>query len=166
MIGAMQVRRLIRLFDRAIIPSYRPDAIGLNFKNFHRYNPAHRRDIGIWKNHISKRVGQLRLREFRTVDAGRMPRCIALDHNLSKTSLQHIKSVLSGIFTYAKNEGAFDGANPVQGALIPKSAREAGWSSMVRLARVPSRNCVQPIRVGGQRQNRAEDPAPCPFARL
>jgi integrase len=32
--------------------------------------------------------------------------------------------VLSGVFTYAKNEGAFDGSNPVQGATIPGNARE------------------------------------------
>jgi hypothetical protein len=42
-----------------------------------------------------------------------------------KNTLQHIKSVLSGIFTFAKNEGVFDGANPVQGALLPSRAREA-----------------------------------------
>ncbi len=42
-----------------------------------------------------------------------MVRAIAKEKNLTKTTLQHIKSVLSTIFTYAKNEGAFDGANPV-----------------------------------------------------
>src|SRR5215471_21053339 len=31
--------------------------------------------------------------------------------------------MLSGVFTYAKNEGAFDGNNPVAGALIPSRAR-------------------------------------------
>ena len=90
----------------------------------------------IWTNHISKRVGHLRLREFRTVDAGKMLRGIAVDHNLTKSSLQHIKSVLSRIFTHAKNEGAFDGANPVQGALIPNSARESGETYAYNLAQI------------------------------
>ena len=44
--------------------------------------------------------------------------------DLTKTTLQHIKAVLSGIFTFAKNEGAFDGSNPVQGAMIPGIASE------------------------------------------
>jgi integrase len=44
--------------------------------------------------------------------------------------------VLSGIFTHAKNEGAFDGANPVQGALIPNSAREAGETYAYNLAQI------------------------------
>jgi integrase len=78
----------------------------------------------IWNNHISNRVGHVRLREFRTVDASKMLRAIAEEHDLSKTTLQHIKSVLSGIFTHAKNEGAFDGVNPVQDARIPRNARE------------------------------------------
>jgi integrase len=80
----------------------------------------------IWINHIREHVGELRLREFRTVDASRMLRAIAKANNLTTTTLQHIKSVLSTIFTYAKNEGAFDGANPVDGVLIPRHAKEPG----------------------------------------
>lgn len=80
----------------------------------------------IWTNHISDRVGHIRVREFRTVDASKMLRAIGEECDLSKTTLQHIKSVLSGIFSHAKNEGAFDGVNPVQDARIPRNAREPG----------------------------------------
>jgi integrase len=55
---------------------------------------------------------------------GRLYKAIANDSDLIKTTLQHIKSVLSGIFTHAKNEGAFDGVNPVQDAHIPSNTRE------------------------------------------
>ena len=65
------------------------------------------------------------MREVRTVHVSRMLRAIAAEHDLAKNTLQHIKSVLSAIFTFAKNEGAFDGANPVQGALLPSRVREA-----------------------------------------
>ena len=44
--------------------------------------------------------------------------------------------MLSGIFTHAKNEGAFDGANPVQGALIPGHAREPGETYAYNLAQI------------------------------
>ena len=80
----------------------------------------------IWENHLLKRIGQIRLREFRTVHASKLLRAIAAECDLTKTTLQHIKGVLSGIFTFAKNEGAFDGSNPVQGAMIPGIARERG----------------------------------------
>jgi hypothetical protein len=43
-----------------------------------------------------------------------MLRVMAEEYNLSKTTLQLIKSVLSGILSHAKNEGAFDGVNPVE----------------------------------------------------
>jgi integrase len=90
----------------------------------------------IWINHFRDRVGELRVREFRTVDASRMLRAIAKEKDLTKTTLQHIKSVLSTIFTYAKNEGAFDGANPVDGVLIPRHAREPGQTHAYDLGQV------------------------------
>ena len=90
----------------------------------------------IWINHIRDHVGELRLREFRTVDASRMLRAIAKKKDLTKTTLQHIKSVLSTIFIYAKNEGAFDGTNPVDGVLIPMLAREPGQTHAYDLDQV------------------------------
>jgi integrase len=90
----------------------------------------------IWINHIRDHVGELHLREFRTVDASRMLRAIAKENDLTKTTLQHIKSVLSTIFTYAKNEGAFDGANPVDGVLIPRHAKEPGETHAYDLGQV------------------------------
>jgi integrase len=93
----------------------------------------------IWENHIRERVGQIRMREFRTVHASKMLRTIADECDLTKTTLQHIKSVLSGVFTYAKNEGAYDGFNPVQGAMIPGKAREPEETyayNMVQILRI------------------------------
>jgi integrase len=75
--------------------------------------------------HVTRdRIGHIRMREFRTVDASRMLKAIANENDLTRTTLQHIKGVLSGIFTHAKNEGAFDGVNPVQDVQIPSNARE------------------------------------------
>jgi len=87
-------------------------------------------------NHLRDRVGKLRLREFRTVDTSRLLRAIAKEKDLTKTTLQHIKSVLSTTFIYAKNEGAFDGANPVDGVLIPRHAREPGETHAYDLGQV------------------------------
>ncbi|MGD0510857.1 MAG: tyrosine-type recombinase/integrase [Candidatus Micrarchaeaceae archaeon] len=43
----------------------------------------------------------------------------------SQTTLQHIKSFLSGIYTYARTHGHFDGANPVTGVKLPKASPPA-----------------------------------------
>jgi integrase len=90
----------------------------------------------IWRNYLRERVGDLRVREFRTVDANRLLRAIAKERDFTRTTLQHIKSVLSTIFTYAKNEGVVDGANPVCGALVPRNAREPGRSHAYDLSQV------------------------------
>jgi integrase len=70
------------------------------------------------------------------VDASRLLKAIANENDLSKTTLQHIKGVLSGIFTHAKNEGAFDGANPVQEARIPTNAREPAETYAYNLTQI------------------------------
>jgi integrase len=90
----------------------------------------------IWRNHIRERVGKIQVRNFRTVNANRMLRAIADENDLSKTTLQHIKAVLSAIFTHAKNEGAFDGANPIQGTRIPNNAREPAETYAYNLAQI------------------------------
>ncbi|HEX2713647.1 MAG TPA: tyrosine-type recombinase/integrase [Candidatus Acidoferrales bacterium] len=90
----------------------------------------------IWNNHIRDRVGHIRMREFRTVDASKMLKAVADKNELTKTTLQHIKSVLSGIFTHAKNVGAFDGVNPVQDARIPRNAREPGETYAYNLTQI------------------------------
>jgi hypothetical protein len=65
-----------------------------------------------------------------------MLRAIAKEKDLTTTTLPHIKSVLSTIFTYARNEGAFDGANPVDKVLIPRHAREPGETHAYDLGQV------------------------------
>jgi integrase len=73
---------------------------------------------------------------FRTVDAGKMLKAIADENDLTKTTLQHIKSMLSGVFTHAKNEGEFDGVNPVQDARIPRNARKPGQTHAYNLTQI------------------------------
>jgi integrase len=74
-----------------------------------------------------------------------MLKAIADEHDLSKTTLQHIKSVLSAIFSHAKNEGAFDGVNPVQDARIPRNAREARETFAYNLTQIRSILSVLPL---------------------
>jgi len=74
---------------------------------------------------LCPRVGEIRLRDFKTVDAANLLTALAAK-GLGRRSLQHAKSLLSGIFTYAKNLGVLDGINPVQGTLIPRKAAAPG----------------------------------------
>jgi integrase len=57
------------------------------------------------------------------VDGERLIQDIARsEHRLSWTTLKHIKSFLSGVFTYARRQGVLTNANPMQGVSIPRGA--------------------------------------------
>jgi integrase len=75
----------------------------------------------LWKDSLCPRVGEVRLRDFKTVDAANLLAVFA-GKGWGRRSLQHAKSLLSGIFTYAKNLGVLDGVNPIQGTIIPRKA--------------------------------------------
>jgi integrase len=76
----------------------------------------------MWEMYLAARLGQIALRDFRTVDAARLLAEIHRTHKLGRTTLHHIKSFLGGVFTYAKNQGVIDGVNPIHEAMIPKRA--------------------------------------------
>ena len=73
----------------------------------------------IWVNHLKGRGAGLWMREIRTCDIQRILDEIARPGALSGNSLRHIKSQISGIFSYAKQQGYFDGENPARNTAIP-----------------------------------------------
>ena len=77
--------------------------------------------VKLWRDALAPRVGEIRLRDFRTVDAAKLLIALA-GKGWGRRSLQHAKYLLSGIFVYAKNLGVLDAANPVRDALLPKKA--------------------------------------------
>jgi integrase len=78
----------------------------------------------IWEDHIRPRCRGLWLRDVRTCDVQQILDDIARPDELSRNSLRHVKSSLSGIFKFAKQQGYFDGENPARDTAIPP-AREA-----------------------------------------
>ena len=76
----------------------------------------------LWETYIKSLVGDISVRDFRTVNAASLLLAIHRKHEIGRTTLKHIKSLLSGMFTYAKNQGLIDGVNPIQDAMIPRQA--------------------------------------------
>lgn len=66
------------------------------------------------------KLSGLWLRDVRTCDIQRAMNTVARSRDLTKNSLRHIKALLSGIFKFAKQQGHFDGANPVDDVAVPK----------------------------------------------
>lgn len=75
----------------------------------------------LWKNHLRARSVGLWIREIRTCDVQRILDDISRPGTLSSNSLRHIKSHISAVFSYAKQQGYFDGENPARNTAIPPS---------------------------------------------
>lgn len=76
----------------------------------------------LWGHYLSPCLGKTVLRDFRTVDAAKLLAELHRAHTLGRTTLKHAKSFLSGVFSYAKNQGVLDGVNPIHETMIPKKA--------------------------------------------
>jgi integrase len=81
----------------------------------------------MWSRYaIASMASELRVQDFETHHGSEILASIAAKFDVSKTTLQHVKFLLSGIFVLAKNKGLYRGINPVQDVMLPKvrGARE------------------------------------------
>ncbi|MGB2890284.1 MAG: site-specific integrase, partial [Candidatus Acidiferrales bacterium] len=69
----------------------------------------------IFEDHLRRRLGEISLRDFRTVIGQRL---MASINGVGHKRLLRIKSFLSGVFTHAKREGILDGENPMRGVSV------------------------------------------------
>jgi integrase len=70
---------------------------------------------------IKPRIGGIRLATFRTLDGQKLLNDVASsDSQLSHQTMRNVKSLLSGVLTFAKRMGAFEGSNPMDGTEVPK----------------------------------------------
>ncbi len=75
-----------------------------------------------WHQYLKPYCSDWWMRDVRTCDAQRVLDAVARQHkNLGRSTLRHIKALLSGIFNFARQQGYFDGPNPVIGVAIPKA---------------------------------------------
>ena len=86
--------------------------------------------------HLRARLGKLSLREFRTMHAQSILSDIARPQTLSKSTLQHLKAFLSGVFTTARNLGYLDTGNPIPGVKLPREAKPTPETHAYTLAEV------------------------------
>jgi integrase len=75
-----------------------------------------------WRLYLAPYLRKITLRDFRTVDAANLFVEILKHHKVGRTMIQHCKRRLSALFTLARNQGALDAPNPVEGAMLPKKA--------------------------------------------
>jgi integrase len=77
-----------------------------------------------WERHFRHRIGNLRLRDFRTAHGQRLLAGIAKDNpELGHKTLLRLKSFLSGVFKHARAEGYLDDENPMRDVTLPRTVR-------------------------------------------
>jgi len=78
----------------------------------------------IWEDHLKLLCEQVWLKDTRTYHVQSWLNQIGVA-KLSRNTLKHIKSVISGIFTLAKQQDYFQGENPTRDAAVNPRAAEA-----------------------------------------
>jgi len=74
-----------------------------------------------WKNHLRPLCEKMLLRDTLTFHVQRWLDAAAAK-GLARNTLHHIKTVVSGIFSFAKQQGYYVGANPAQDARVSRHA--------------------------------------------
>jgi len=75
----------------------------------------------LWSDYKAFWPGDMKLRDFRTLDGDRTLDRIHAAKGVSKNTLKNIKSFLSSVFKHARRTGVLDSANPMQDVSLPKS---------------------------------------------
>jgi len=72
-----------------------------------------------WRKEIAPRIGQLRIRDFKTPDAQRVLDSIGNNQGIARQTLFRYKSLMSAVLRHAVNQGYHSGPNPVSLAEVP-----------------------------------------------
>ena len=114
------------------------EKVYLPYVRDHKRPSTYKGYADMWEDHLSARCGDWWLRDARTVDIQRLLDQIARESSLNKTSLKHIKHLLSGVYRFAMQQGVFERANPVTAACIPDapSANETHAYSLEEITRM------------------------------
>jgi integrase len=116
--SAIPAERIVTLSDFV-------ERIFLPWIGQHRRPSTRRGYLDIWEDHLKPLCGQVWLRETRTYHVQGWLDQIGTG-NLSRNTLKHIKSVVSAIFTLAKQQNYFEGESPARGtATNPEAAEPA-----------------------------------------
>lgn len=98
------------------------DRVYLRFVKQHKRPSTHAGYRDMWQRHLQPRCGDWWLRDIRTPEVQLLLEQIAREDGVSKTTLKHIKHLLSGIFRFASQQDYYDRSNPITPVSIPDDA--------------------------------------------
>ena len=108
--------------ERIVTVSDFVERIYLPWTNEHKRPSTAKGYRDIWEDHLKPLCGQVWLKDTRTYHVQSWLNQVGAG-KLSRNTLKHVKSVVSGIFTLAKQQDYFQGENPARDAAVnPKAA--------------------------------------------
>jgi integrase len=96
------------------------ETVYLPHAKLHRKPSTYNGYVNLYNLRIAPFVGGIRLATFRTLDGQKLLNAVAASSLLSHQTLKNVKSLLSGVFAFAKRMGAFDGVNPIESTEVPR----------------------------------------------
>ncbi len=72
----------------------------------------------MWARYLAERLEGETMGSVRPVSVVQLLEDIVKQSNINKHTIAHVRSLLSGIYTFARNHGHFDGSNPVTGQIL------------------------------------------------
>jgi integrase len=106
--GNVEQRTLQQFIDLSYLPHAK----------LHKRPSTYRGYKNLYNLHVAPNIAGIRIASFRTPDGQKLLNRLSTG-SLSHLTLIHVKSFLSGVFSFAKRMGAVD-SNPMQGTEVPK----------------------------------------------
>jgi len=135
--GAIPAERIVTICDFV-------ERVYLPWVEMHKRPSTVKGYRDVWQNHLKPLCGGVWLKNTRTFRVQGWLSEIGKAGTLSRNSLRHIKSVISGIFTLAKQQDYFQGENPARDTAIDPGAAETRETYAYTLDEVHSMLAVLP----------------------
>lgn len=135
--GAIPAERIVTISDFV-------EGVYLPWVEMHKRPSTVKGYRDVWQFHVKPLCAGAWLKETRAYHVQQWLNEIGRSGELSRNSLRHIKSVISGIFTLAKQQDYFQGENPARDTAVDPSAAEARETYAYTLDEVQSILAVVP----------------------
>jgi integrase len=98
----------------------------------------------IWENHVKALCAGIWVKDVRTFHIQQWLNTIAAPGTLSRNSLKHIKTFISAVFKFAKQQGYYSGENPVRDTATSPKAKAPRQTHAYDLAEIKQMLSVMP----------------------
>ena len=116
--------RMVDFIELVFLPYVLKELRPATYKNYKK---------DLYEKHLKNLLGDVQLRQFRTVHGQRILRSIAppsVGTGSGRTTLLRAKAFLSSVFKHARREGFIDSENPMRDVSVPGRPNNIPWTCL------------------------------------